>query len=146
MFSVGLELHFRLNDEQSVFQAEIFKILNAIEAKAGGSSSEYYMIFVDIHAAIMANASTWCKSRLVDECKESLNIFAPDRSRLCWIPGHANAKLGLISGGDLVVGPDPQSAISTPSSIYRSEGKSRGVGEMDRVFMVLEFYGHLQIV
>ena len=47
-----------LSDDCSVFQAEIFAILKAIEAIAGGptSESESYMIFVDM---------------IVRECKES---------------------------------------------------------------------------
>ena len=46
---LGLELHFRLNDDCSVFQAKIFTILKAIEVLAGGpvSDSESYMIFID---------------------------------------------------------------------------------------------------
>ena len=42
------------------------------------------------------------------------------------------ARLGLLSEGDLVVGPDPKSAASTTSSMDMSEGKSRGIGETDR--------------
>ena len=53
-----LELHFRLKDDCSVFQEEIFDILNAIEA-------ESYMIFADGQATLRAIASVWCKSRLV---------------------------------------------------------------------------------
>ena len=33
---LGLELHFRLNDGCSVFHAEIFAVLKAIEAIVGG--------------------------------------------------------------------------------------------------------------
>ena len=46
---LGFELHFRLNDDCGVFQAKIYAILKATEAKAGGpaSDSETYMIYVD---------------------------------------------------------------------------------------------------
>ena len=46
---LGLELHFRLNDNSNVFQLEIFAILKAIKVITVGltSDSESYMIFVD---------------------------------------------------------------------------------------------------
>ena len=102
-----------LNDDCSVFQAEIFAILKSIEAIASGqaSDSEYYMIYVDSQAALRAIASVWCKSRLVRECKMSLTTFGPGRIRLCWVAGHSEilrnettdalARLGSLSGGDL---------------------------------------------
>ena len=63
---LGLELHFRLNDDCSVFKAEILAILKAIEAIAGDtvSDSESYIIFFDSQAALKAIASVWCKSRI----------------------------------------------------------------------------------
>ena len=66
-----------MNDNCSVFQAEIFSILKAVEAIADGptSYSESYMIFVDNQAAIKTVALAWCKSRLVRECKKSLSRF-----------------------------------------------------------------------
>ena len=72
------------------FRRTFFLILKAIEAIAGGPTSDakFYMIFVDSQAALRAIASVWCKSRLVHECKESLRTFGPDGIRLCWVPGH----------------------------------------------------------
>ena len=48
-WKLGRELHFRVNDDCSVFQAEIFAILKSIDVVAGGptSDSESYMIFVE---------------------------------------------------------------------------------------------------
>ena len=145
---LGLELHFRLNDDCSVFQSEIFAILKAIEATVGGptSYSKSYMIFVDSQAAI---ALVWCKSQLVCECKESLRTFGPYRIRLCWVPSHSGifgnemanavARVSLLSGCNLVVG----SATPTVSSMDGSERKSRGVGGSCCVFTV---YGLLKTV
>ena len=75
-------------------------------------------------------ASVWGKSRLVGECKESLWTFGSDRIRLHWAQGQSGilgnetadavARLGSLSGGDLVVVSDPLRG-------------SRGVGGTDRV-------------
>ena len=79
---LGLELHFRLNYDCSVFRVEIFAILKAIKAISGGptSDAESCIISVDSQAVLRAIASVWCKSRLVRECKESLRTFGPDRT------------------------------------------------------------------
>ena len=60
---LGLELHFRWNDDCSMFQEEVFAVLKTIEAIAGSltSDSESYMIFVDSHAVLWAIASVCCK-------------------------------------------------------------------------------------
>ena len=74
------------------------------------------MIFVDCHAALRIIASICDKSRLVRECKKPLRTFGLDRIRICWVPDESGilgnetanvlAWLGLLSGGDLVVGPN----------------------------------------
>ena len=88
---LGLELHFRLNDNCSVFQAKIFTILKAIEAIASGPAlySESYVIFVYSQVALRTTASVWCKSHFVRECKAPLRTFRPDCIRLRWILGHS---------------------------------------------------------
>ena len=60
---LSLELHFRLNDDCSMFQSKIFAILKAIEAIDGDPTSDswFYVIFVDSLAALRAIASVWCK-------------------------------------------------------------------------------------
>ena len=129
-----------------MLQAEIFAILKAIEAIAGGptSDSESYNIFVNNHAALRATA-------LVCSCSfvKSLRTFGPDRIRLCWVPGHSGmpgnemtnalTRLGKLSECDLVVHPDPQSA----SSMDGSEAKSRGVGGTDQIVVFLYVCGLL---
>ena len=114
-FSVGNS--FRLNDDYSVFQVEIFAILKAIEAIAGCPASESYMIFVDSQAAFWAIASVWCKSRLVRECNESLGFMDQTVFIHAGFPCHngklgnetvnAFASLASLSEADLLVGPDP---------------------------------------
>ena len=143
---LGLELHFRLNDECSVFQAEIFTILKAIVATAGGptSDSESYMISVDCQAALRVITSIWCKSRLVRECKESLRAFGP-----CWVLDHngilgnetanAPATLGSLSESDLLVDPDPPICHLYGFINGWIRGKSRGVRGTDQV-MFLDVY------
>ena len=56
---LGLELKFRLNNDCSMFQAEIFAILKAIKAIAGGhtSNSESDMIYVDSQAPLRTFAA-----------------------------------------------------------------------------------------
>ena len=60
---LSLILHFRLNNDCSVFQTEIFTILKAIEVIAGGPTwdLESYIIFVDSQSDLRAIASVWCK-------------------------------------------------------------------------------------
>ena len=75
------------------------------------------MTFVDRQVALRAVASVCCKSWFVHKCKESLRSFGPDRIRLCWVPCHSGilgnktantlARLGSLSEGELIVGPDP---------------------------------------
>ena len=57
-------MEFRLNDDCSKSQAEIFAILKAIEAIAGGPTSDSvsYMIFVDSQAALGATVSSRVKN------------------------------------------------------------------------------------
>ena len=62
---LDLELHFRLNDDCSVFQAKIFAILKATEAIAGGpaSDSESNMIFIDSQAGANHGSFVGARSR-----------------------------------------------------------------------------------
>ncbi|XP_055857796.1 uncharacterized protein LOC129920526 [Episyrphus balteatus] len=113
---------YRLPDDCSVFQAEIFAIEKAAELvhKEKLISSEI-TFFVDSQAAIKALASETIRSKAVLNCRKKINsICYTNQVKLCWVPGHSNiegneivdelARLGSASKEDsstqLVRGPD----------------------------------------
>ncbi|WP_333765286.1 ribonuclease H family protein, partial [Streptomyces sp. IBSBF 2390] len=82
------ELSFRLNDDCSVFQAEVFGILKAAEAMRDVSGSDI-SFYIDSQAAIRAVGSNNIRSSIVKLCRGFLKELALQNNvRLCWVPGH----------------------------------------------------------
>lgn len=85
---------FHLGSLASAFQAEVFAVLigsNKVSpADAGGKEM---FICSDSEAAIKALMSPDIASKLVKECKETLNrVGLENRITLVWIPGHSGVE------------------------------------------------------
>lgn len=82
------ELSYKLGDDCTVFQAEVFGILKAAESMKDVSGKDI-SIYIDSQAAIRAVGSFNIKSRIVKSCREFLKKLASQNNvRLCWIPSH----------------------------------------------------------
>ena len=81
------ELSFRLPDESSVFQAEIFAINQAAIALRN-YDTKYTKFFVDSQAAPLALNRSTITLRLVGDTVHNLNLLS-ESIRLVWIKAHA---------------------------------------------------------
>ena len=111
-----------LGKYSTVFQAEVIAILRASETMINKKiSNKQVEIYVDNQAAIQALGKYETNSKIILECKLSLNRLAENNSvRLNWIPGHSGhrgnnvadnlAKLGVKQKTS---GPEPIIPIST---------------------------------
>ncbi|KAJ8942344.1 hypothetical protein NQ318_011294 [Aromia moschata] len=110
------KLSFALGSYASVFQAEIYAILACgMEILKTAPKRTTIQICTDSQAALMAIESSKVKSRLVLDCKKTLNDLAScNRVILTWVPGHSGvpgneeadrlARLGSIG---YPIGPEP---------------------------------------
>ncbi|XP_065367256.1 uncharacterized protein LOC135960009 [Calliphora vicina] len=83
---------YRLSNECSVFQAEIFAIWKATELiKAHVNRGAEVTIYVDSQAALKALECYLIYSNLVEDCTRALEELLVHYSvRLCWVPGHCD--------------------------------------------------------
>lgn len=99
----------------SVFQAEVYAIMSALEECASLPQRAKICICSDSRAAIAALSSSSVKSSLVADCR---SLFADMRGRysieLIWVPGHSgvhgNEKadaLARAASATIPVGPEP---------------------------------------
>ena len=113
---------FNLGKYSTVFQAEVYAILQASETMNSKNITDKQIeIYVDNQAAIQALGKYEINSKIILECKKSLNLLAENNNvRLNWIPGHSGhrgnnvaddlAKLGVKQK---LSGPEPIIPIST---------------------------------
>ncbi|XP_073820838.1 ribonuclease H1-like [Musca autumnalis] len=115
---------FKLNDNCSVFLAEIFAIRKAVEmVKELESSLEGPVtIFVDSQAALKALKSWTISSKAILDCKNAL-LEVGDIVDLCWVPGHSDIagneeadKLAL--GGSQSIDLPVESSTRPPKCYY----------------------------
>ncbi|XP_046395727.1 uncharacterized protein LOC124162988 [Ischnura elegans] len=87
-----------LGEYATVFQAEVLAILICTYTiKEAGLFIRQIHICTDSQAALKALTSSWCKSKLLSECCEALNVIRRHyKIELFWIPGHVG-----ISGNEL---------------------------------------------
>lgn len=84
----NIKLSYKLRDECTVFQAEVFGILKAAEQMRDISGKDI-SFFIDSQAAMRAVGSYKIRSRIVKTCREFLTKLALQNNvRLCWVPGH----------------------------------------------------------
>ncbi|XP_055856174.1 uncharacterized protein LOC129919340 [Episyrphus balteatus] len=121
---------FRLPDDCSVFQAEIFAIEKAAELvlKEKLISSEI-TFFVDSQAAIKALDSETIRSKAVLNCRKRINsICYTNQVKLCWVPGHSK-----IEGNEIV---DELARLGSASneniSIQLAKGPDIPIGVLKR--------------
>ncbi|XP_065356722.1 uncharacterized protein LOC135951073 [Calliphora vicina] len=83
---------YRLSNECSVFQAEIFAIWKATELiKAHVNRGAEVTIYVDSQAALKALECHLIHSNLVEDCRRALEELLVHYSvRLCWVPEHCD--------------------------------------------------------
>ena len=89
--ALNIEESYKLNDENSVFQAEVVAVIKAAELLENKDiQNKSIAIFIDSHAAIRAIASRQIKSRVVLNCRAVLKRLCDRNSiTLCWVPGHS---------------------------------------------------------
>ncbi|WP_333765067.1 ribonuclease H family protein [Streptomyces sp. IBSBF 2390] len=85
-------LSYKLPNECSIFQCEIFAIRMACETiKAIGTVGSSIAICVDSRAALLALKSDTIKSAVVKDCLSIVNeVGRVNRLDLIWVPGHSN--------------------------------------------------------
>lgn len=84
----------RLDDECTVFQAEVYALKLAAEhLKETNVTGRNISLYVDSQAAIRAIETDVVKSNVVKECKGSVMELTKNNSvRVCWVPGHEEYK------------------------------------------------------
>ena len=94
IFCESLEIRrsVRLNNNCSIFQAEVFAVAEAARIisimKIDRSA---ITIYIDSQAAIKAIASRNIRSKVVSRCQRELRALMEQHNiKLCWVPGHTN--------------------------------------------------------
>ena len=85
---IVLEHSYRLPDDATVFQAEMYAIYEAACAMQWQDEEKDIQFFVDSRAALDALNATSIKSRITLQAVEQLNSLAPSKITLSWIRGH----------------------------------------------------------
>ena len=92
VYCEALEINhsYRINDDCSVFQAEVTAIIQAAEIiRESNIVGKTITAYIDSQAAVKALDSAVIRSRLVRTCKSLLNeISRANAVTLCWVPGH----------------------------------------------------------
>ena len=116
-----IEQSFPLGRHTSVFQAEVFAVLQCtyllLEMNLVGMLVN---IFIDSQACIRALSSVSIRSKVVKECKEALNrLCQNNRVWLFWVPGHEGFQgneaadcLANIGSRESPIGPQPMVGIA----------------------------------
>jgi len=96
VFSEDMDINqsFRLPDHCSIFQAEIFAILIALnDFKNSSDRNRSLIICSDSQAAIKALSSFHINSEIVLRCRNLLDdLSVTSQITLCWVPGHSGIK------------------------------------------------------
>lgn len=109
-------LSFALGSYATVFQAEVYAILACgLENLKRVPKGKTIQICSDSQAALLAIQSSKVRSRLVLECKKTLNDLAiHNRVILTWVPGHSGVlgneeadRLAREGSGRYPTGPEP---------------------------------------
>ncbi|KAI8116739.1 Retrovirus-related Pol polyprotein from transposon 297 [Lucilia cuprina] len=89
----GTKISFRLNDECSILQAEISAIRRAVNwLRYYRISNRDIRIYTDSQAAIKSLTGVFSTSKIVHECRTSLNEMARHSNiTLIWVKGHGNS-------------------------------------------------------
>lgn len=115
-----------LGNNATIFQAELLAIHDCIECiysrKPKGSS---FAILSDSQAVIKSLVNTETKSRLVMDCRDSVNKLAEhNRVRICWVPGHKGVEgneiadeLARKGASTKLIGPEPACGLNWSSSL-----------------------------
>ena len=110
----------------TIFQAELLAIHDCVECihshKPKGSS---FAILSDSQAVIKSLITTETKSRLVMDCRDSVNELAKhNRVRICWVPGHKGVEgneiadeLARKGASTKLIGPEPACGLNWSSSL-----------------------------
>lgn len=90
--SLQTEKSFRLPNDCSIFQAELFAIQKALEhINFRHIPNSRITVFVDSQAAIKALDSKVIKSTTVAKCRDEVRKAATHHQiNICWVPGHCN--------------------------------------------------------
>lgn len=88
----GIEKSFKLDDNCSIFQAEVLAIHNALlHLVELNIYNAKVAICIDSQAAIKALYSFTIKSKLVLKCRHTLSLLSENNNiLLCWVPGHSD--------------------------------------------------------
>lgn len=114
----------------SIFQTEVFAISEiSTSAPLQGEIGKHIYICTDSESAIKAIQSPMVKSRMVQECKTTLNnLAARNKVTLLWVPGHSGIdgneeadRLARQGASEMFIGPEPRFGLpkSTIKSIVR---------------------------
>lgn len=115
------KMHTNLGNHASIFQAEIFGIIECAEIiKTGNYAKKDIYIYVDSQAALKALCSDVIHSKLVMDCLNRLNDLGRlNHVVLRWVPGHSgimgNEKADELARIGAIVpqlGPEPFCGIS----------------------------------
>lgn len=87
---LNIKGYYRLDDDCSIFQAEVYAIAKAAETI---SMLPIYRcdisFFIDSQAALMALRADNIRSKVVSRCHKELKVLSEQHNiRLCWVPGH----------------------------------------------------------
>jgi ribonuclease HI len=100
---LNLKVSFALGTFATVFQAEVYAIM---------ACSDYCLrecpicIYSDSRAALLALSSYTVSSRLVLQCRNSLQgLSIHNEVQLFWVPGHCGIIMNKEAGGLVGVGP-----------------------------------------
>ena len=99
--SVKRRLGFSLSKHKTVFQAEIYAILDCVcEIQLQNRPQKYVSICSDSQAALKGLQAIRTTSPLVQQCQRALNdISAQYVVGLYWVPGHAGVRGNKIVDG-----------------------------------------------
>ncbi|XP_075168262.1 uncharacterized protein LOC142240444 [Haematobia irritans] len=132
---LGLKESFKLDEQCSIFQAEIFAIAKAAELISMRPLFRCDIsIFIDSQAAIKALGNTNIRSKVVSRCRRELKVLTEQHNvTLCWVPGHygieGNEEADILAKEGASSTESVISDVFPPLSlfIYRIKGKYEGL-------------------
>lgn len=151
--SDGAKHVFSLGRHTSIFQSEIFAILQAaILSKTREEQVQKITICSDSQAAIKAIASHTTKSKIVWECQNALNTLARQTDvEIIWVPGHSDIEgnemadsLARDGACSSYIGPEPR--IGCAPDLPLREIQSRVFTKARRVWNTLTNCEHARLL